>query len=175
MYAIKPEMLGHLEQEEVEAIHMSRARFLELVEETFSKMDLPESRDADLRAELLPVASKMPTFPIGTWLSASRGCGCVVGEYLIARKQIDQHNAVLDELAARKATVEEYLSRSRETSIEAMLEEVPNGGDLLKFGNWIDRAVRCELAAHEVYVEDVYEQRPDDSESSRQVVVVIDD
>lgn len=122
-YTVERMVLGELAREEVTAVRMPRARFMEVVESVLE--DYP-----DLRDELLPVAQSMPRFPMGTWINATRGCGCVVGEYLIAASELD-----------RAGIVREYPEHWGGVDIDALLCQRPNGKRLLGFGNSLDGAL----------------------------------
>src|ERR687889_713374 len=91
-YVVERLMIGAVRPEEVVAVRMPRARFLGLVD---AELDcVAEEWGADvagrLRDRLVPVARSMPVYPLGEWVTPGRGCGCVVGEYLIAARELDR-------------------------------------------------------------------------------------
>lgn len=120
---------GHLGTEsDVSVVHMSREEFLDNVRIVVEHGGPPHfginpdpAKFVDVADELLQTAADMPRFPLGTWMHAQRGCGCVVGEYLIAREIIGR-----EELATGEA------------SVSALLDDLPNGGALYQFGSDID-------------------------------------
>lgn len=125
-YAIERARIGILAQQEVDVVRMPRARFLALVD------DLLRSGYGSLRTKLWPVAQAMATFPLGDWINEDRGCGCVVGEYLIATSELGRA-----ELAARA---------TRGTlRIDSLLAEDSQGGALAEFGEEIDSRIRREV------------------------------
>jgi hypothetical protein len=136
-YVVETLVLGELTQEEVTAVRMPRARFMEVVEGVLESFP-------DLRDELLPVAQSMPRFPMNTWVDPTRGCGCVVGEYLVATSEMDR--AAL----ARESSRGEAQERIRE-----MLFANPNGSELIQFGSDVDERLRDELEEHDTYCADV--------------------
>lgn len=119
---------GILVQEDIRVVKMPRSRFLELVAEL-----LAVERYSMLEAAMLPVAQRMIRFPLGTWINQTRGCGCIVGEYLVAQPEIDRHNL---------ATV---VGR-RSEGIENMIRARPHGRLLIDFGSDIDVNLTTHLA-----------------------------
>lgn len=117
--------VGILKPEEVVAITMPRSVFLDTVRDTIG--ELPDHARESLSEKLLPVASTMERFPLGTWIDSTRGCGCVVGEYLVAADIIERQNA------------DYYANPAR---VEALLAIQPDGGMLWQFGSRIDAAVQ---------------------------------
>lgn len=137
-YVVETMVLGELAQEEVTAVRMLRARFMEVVEGELE--DYP-----DLRDELLPVAQSMPRFPMATWIDERRGCGCVVGEYLIATSELDRAGVT---------------RRLEVSGISALLDELENGRRLIDFGERVDDALRNEIGtrgAEVIVIEDEQE------------------
>jgi hypothetical protein len=131
-YVVERLMIGAVRPEEVVAVRMPRARFLGLVD---AELDcVAEEWGADvagrLRDRLVPVARSMPVYPLGEWVTPGRGCGCVVGEYLIAARELDRA----------------MLARTH-IDVEDLLGDEQDGDALLMFGEGIDHRVRQEAYA----------------------------
>lgn len=73
-------MVGHLTKGAVSAVYMPREPFLKMVRQLVTE----HCSDAITHRKLLTTARRMPRFPMGTWMHQGRGCGCLVGEYLVA-------------------------------------------------------------------------------------------
>lgn len=134
--------IGKLVQEDIVVVHMSRARFLELIDKTLDLNSAfgPERQPfAALRSKIWPVAEQMTTFPFLSWVNY-RGCGCLVGEYLIAADLLDR---------------KEYAGRNIE--IHRMLPELDDGDRLRNFGVRLDRLLQKEIG----YVASPAFDRPD--------------
>lgn len=127
-YKIEEIEVGILRTEKIRSVKMTRARFIEIVEETLM------GYSPDVHDELMPVAKTMPRFPFSAWINPERGCGCVVGEYLVATSEITRHN-----LAIEFNHVDTYSTISR------MLRSNPIGKELMDFGSAIDTALANEL------------------------------
>lgn len=70
-------------EEDALVVRMPRARFLEFVERAAeSAMFRVDGRD--VRERLLATAQTIERFPVNAWIHPLRGCGCVVGEFLVA-------------------------------------------------------------------------------------------
>lgn len=106
--------MGITHRETVPAVRMEREIFMEIV-----KQALGDYSPA-LAERLLPIAQTMTTFPISAWINLSRGCGCVVGEYLVAAEIIERDS--------------HYTSNG----IMELLADDPNGSELVDFGEDID-------------------------------------
>lgn len=122
-YVIERTMVGHLQQEEIDIVRMPRARFLAIVGGLLDE-DYPELRD-----KLWPVAETMPSYPLGEWINEIRGCGCVVGEYLVATSELGRAGVV------------------GASSVEDLISEDPQGDLLLEFGEEVDGRLRDEVRA----------------------------
>lgn len=121
-YVIEKATIGHLKQVEVSVVRMPRERFLEIVD------GLLNESDPGLREELRPVAESMSSYPLGEWINEERGCGCVVGEYLVASSEMGRAGLVDG------------------PSIQCLLSEKISRGDaLLVFGEEIDRRMKAEV------------------------------
>lgn len=86
MYKVTHRELGFVNPTAVPVVEMPRERFLALVDKALASVAVSfesVSTAERVRAEVLPIAETMPHFPVGKW-GTERGCGCVVGEYLIA-------------------------------------------------------------------------------------------
>lgn len=135
-YQIEVLHVGITEAEEVPSIKMPRDTFVQLVRDTIDDNFGGGDDAAWLLGELIPVAETMPRFPLGTWINADRGCGCVVGEYLVATQEIDRHN--LNASGVRQ---------SANSGVYDMLKRRDDHGRLLlRFGSDIDDAVRIHVA-----------------------------
>lgn len=101
-YPTKVVTLGFVEQQDVFAIEMPRADFLSLVEQTLDSSHLYDS----IRDDMIATANTVARFPLNEWIDAQRGCGCgcLVGEYIVANdiitreRRVNEHVNVLDEL-----------------------------------------------------------------------------
>ena len=134
-YVITRRLVGILNEESVTSVDMPRARFIELVEEEINKFayeEWPEDEVEALRREVMPVAQSMPRFPLQTWMNSTRGCGCVIGEYIVATSELD------------RSAINCMLGRGT-TSIQILLSKNPHADILLSFGYAIDNAVTAEV------------------------------
>lgn len=131
-YEIEMLTVGVLQQQTIPSVRMSRERFMEIVERELEDVDdlLPETK-----ALLLATAQSMPRFPIGSWQDEDRGCGCVVGEYLIASSELSRL-----ELAQNLAD----WNADRE-NVCTLLDAREDSYALRKFGFQVDGALRGEI------------------------------
>lgn len=129
-YEIEEIEIGILVKEQVPSVRMSRERFVELVEELLESGEYGDS----VRDKLIPVADTMPRFPFGAWITPERGCGCVVGEYLVATSEIDRFN--LSRMLRQGNQME---------TVQMLLESNPDGEELQRFGGDIDDKLKREL------------------------------
>lgn len=141
---------GILAQEEVRVIRMSRETFVDHVRECIEEhYDYPEA----MLKELMPVAQSMTMFPFDSWLVPSRGCGCVVGEYLVARAAMDRADLVNAMVATtreepRAATMlKGPRSSVGYTSVSEQLRDHPLRGDLVEFGDLINDRLMAAVHA----------------------------
>lgn len=139
-YTLEILHVGITEAEEVPSIKMPRDTFVQLVVDTIDE-NFPDEDGEWLLAELIPVAEKMPRFPLGTWINADRGCGCVVGEYLVATQEIDRHN-----LNVLLRTLSGHRQSANSGVYEMLKRRDDHGRLLLRFGSDIDDAVRIHVA-----------------------------
>jgi hypothetical protein len=130
-YTIATQRFGIVNQQDVTVVFMPRSRFLELVDECADTIE--DDYGVNLLPKLRPVAERMVTFPLNTWVDDQRGCGCVVGEYLVA------HEIVTREVIEPNATVLGLLGADED------------GQALLAFGNLIDSLVEDDLVDHDAY------------------------
>jgi hypothetical protein len=63
-----------------------------------------------LDTELRHIAQKMDRFPLGEWMDTNRGCGCVVGEYLVRNGKINRGDWEIED-ALGCITYGRYLDR----------------------------------------------------------------
>lgn len=138
-YEVKARKVGILEQEVVLSVDMPRKRFIQLVMDVLGLFEQRYGRDqaALLKEELLPVARQMPRFPMGIWVHPTRGCGCVVGEFLVATAELER--AVLIESCLDTGGYHPIVS------VDRLLSQRPDGSLLRDFGFEIDREMRDEL------------------------------
>lgn len=144
-YPASVQTLGHLKQADVMAITMPRSIFLRLVGEALDQYrDNPAHWGSDLPAQLeaivMPTARTMERFPLGTWISQERGCGCIVGEALVAAQQLEELQAPISGTEARQIMVDRY----EVVSVSTLLEEafgVDMRDILYSFGIEIDSVV----------------------------------
>lgn len=137
-YNVYFETVGYLEKTRIKMVSMPRADFVAAVEECIE--DWTRFGDGEsaalLRRELLPVAATMERFPFGQWIATSRGCGCLVGEYLIAQPEMD------------RAMMRDNVGNAPE-NIRAELNKRLGKEDsdvMFSFGNEIDRFLKHYLA-----------------------------
>jgi hypothetical protein len=150
------EELGYLDVEEVAAFHMPRERYLELVDQAVAKARL--QHDLDVGPLVADTAATQHHFPISEWIDEKRGCGCLIGEYLIASNIVARSDWAADIARGDFPHVEELLSREHSAVETLVLKEV---------GFEIDHLLRAELA--DVLFDGVH------APSGRKAVVVFDD
>jgi hypothetical protein len=75
---------GLLEQMPVTAVVIPRADYLEAVMPLIAKVE----HDSD-RERLEETARTQDRFAMDDWINRERGCGCLVGEFLVASDQVD--------------------------------------------------------------------------------------
>lgn len=134
-YEVSRETIGILKPQEVNVVHMSRERFLEIVNDTLAHDPVYQPIAAQMRV----TATEMDRFPLGRWLDPTRGCGCVVGEFLVAQHIIDDRA----EWLANNNTGDLYVLN---VNVLKLLRAQPNGEALATFGSMIDRALRGEVS-----------------------------
>jgi hypothetical protein len=95
----------------------------------------------------------MDRFALSTWMDSQRGCGCLVGEYLVARDVLDREAYVEAFAEAMRTDAASTASVSVEDVIDAAY--APAFADGLKsIGVRIDRALGRALTAHDCrYIE----------------------
>jgi hypothetical protein len=139
VYETKLRTVGILKPQEVVSVDMPRARFMEIVEATLADF-------APLTDELLPVAATMPRFPMSEWQHTERGCGCVVGEYLIATSELSRAELANNEIAKNAWCDECYDDEMPDfVTVDSLLNKRPDSSMLFKFGCEIDHALRSEI------------------------------
>lgn len=131
-YEIEEIEVGILKTEHVASVKMPRERFIKLVSELIDEGSYSDS----VRNKLMPVAESMPRFPLTAWITEERGCGCVVGEYLVATSEIDRAN--LSRLIHQGTS-------NQITTVEKLLSQDPDGTELARFGGDIDEKVKQEI------------------------------
>jgi len=142
-YPVETRTMGLVDEQEITVVVVPRRDFLGVVDRTLTEYVANEAVRADVRA----TAERMETFPFRTFLHPTRGCGCVVGEFLIARRQLDRI-ALTEQARAdmRFNPVAEGFpgSLSSDTVERLLTEELGNDAeDVFLFGNEVD----ADLAA----------------------------
>src|ERR1044072_3861744 len=142
-YETGKQMMGYVNPEIVATVTMPRADFLaafdEVVAEGYETWDQSAGKYAlkpfsdEIVADLRHVAESMPHFPLHSWLT-TRGCGCVVGEYLIAHDILKREQGPVNVVG--------LLARDNHTQRD----------ELIKFGEAIDRLVADRLEDQRVYL-----------------------
>ena len=130
------EMGYYEEKEKVYAINMPRDDWEVLVNDLLNETVLYDQISEEMR----DTAYHMTHYPLGTWMDDKRGCGCVVGEYLIA------HDLVYREKDEDNDTIVNELGKMGEK------------GDILSsFGNTIDVKLCSHLRSHGSHSEPTYQ------------------
>lgn len=122
---------------------MSRERFMLLVEQELAFAGLGRPDGSGTRERLLAVAQSITNFPLQWWVHPQRGCGCVVGEYVVQFEGLDR--------------TESCGTTADDVAMRAMF-----GGPIVDFGIALARAIERELqeagdeslAAEVVLIED---------------------
>jgi hypothetical protein len=138
-YTIDLMAVGILEPQTIYSVYMPREDFLEVFDETLRYFSAEVANDLD--NELRPIAETMPRFPMSAWIAPTRGCGCVVGEYLIARAELDRAAFIEDAFGPHPPN---------NRDIKVMLDDNPLGEHLLGFGNRIDAQLKGHLERYEL-------------------------
>lgn len=131
--------LGILEREDVLAAIMPRADFLDEVDQLLR--DNYDEVHPSVRERIWPVAQTMERFPMGTWINPTRGCGCLLGEYLVAADLIQRQGFAQDLIDDVEYAHEKLCD---------LVFELPNGNALWEFGNEIDSRLNMRLCANGV-------------------------
>lgn len=126
--------MGKVNEATVWVTFMPRADFLECVEQTFvydaeNGTYYPESFKNKMRT----TAQFMDVFAMNDWINEWRGCGCVVGEYLVAHDLLKREDVV-----------------SGDVSVIEVLREQEDFLMLDLFGTNIDAMVGYFLGEHDV-------------------------
>lgn len=139
-------LMGFLEPELVQVLAVSREDFMAVVEKTLGFMAEIAYQDEDnvwrtkmvsydpIRERMLAQAEKMDRFPLSSWMEPNRGCGCLVGEYLVANHTFGEYN---------RQYIANYQGEAQ--SIPDLLRQVESERDaelLIKFGSDIDEALK---------------------------------
>jgi hypothetical protein len=146
-YEVRDEVAGFLTKEEIQVVVMPRADFVKVVEDTLDD-PLNEEEYAPIKDRMMKTARRIKRFALGTYIDSTRGCGCLVGEYLVAAHVINRK---------RVAT--------REMSVTQALLVLPHGSLLSEFGELID----------EVFVEFLKARTPISVNAAYLDAIVIED
>jgi hypothetical protein len=144
---VQREVLGYLKQEEVRAVHVPREWFVGVVNKTIDRR--PEYEP--IRDLMVETAKRVERFPFFTWVDPVRGCGCLVGEYLIAHDILSREEAALQ--AKVSVLTYENPDAAAALGVEALdvSEELSKVHDeetaklLSMFGNTIDGQLRHSM------------------------------
>jgi hypothetical protein len=91
-YPVQTVEVGHTQRYPLHCVVMPRSEFVDIVQEA---IEVAESQhDVTLPDDLLETAKTMESFPLDAWIVKTRGCGCVVGEYLIAHDALQRDDGV---------------------------------------------------------------------------------
>jgi hypothetical protein len=147
MYRQATVKVGHLQKEFIEAVYMSREDFLGVVQDT-----LDSQKDYSLIADkVLKTAQAIERFPFGAWLHTTRGCGCLIGEMLVADEVIDVRNRTAAHIPIDDELVLDVRRKLIPTALQSMtklLEErypPEHVETLVDFGEAIDEAFQIHL------------------------------
>jgi hypothetical protein len=123
--------VGLLATMSTDVVVIPRAEYVKLAERAID--DALKALPDNVRADLLHTAATADRFALGTWCHEMRGCGCLVGEYLIAAAEIDEPNTALKERAALAAgtSIEQRLQRNRGDEVGDTLQEIGQDMDEL--------------------------------------------
>ena len=99
--------VGLLKLMPTKVIVIPRSPYVQIVENLLEGRHLPTT----VRANLIKTARTADRFALGEWIQGTRGCGCLIGEYLVATHEIAEHNSALD---ARR----DFSTDNDESSIE---------------------------------------------------------
>jgi hypothetical protein len=147
-YDIVEAMIGHFQPTPIMCVLMPRGDFVEAVDklvveyaDVYEVEGFPECRR--VLDELGVTAREMDRFPMGIWLDEERGCGCIVGEYLVARKVLQADGVEkVDKLTVRRELCDSIFSRPNrhDESLTAELAAVEpdNYNLLISFGDRIN-------------------------------------
>jgi hypothetical protein len=119
--------MGILNQQEVSVAYVPRSDFLKVVQHALTCHPVSDAN----QERLLDTARTMPSFPLGQWVHETRGCGCLVGEYLIAANHMS------------RAELTQRLGTARSTDIAEILREADSDDfDMLEaIGLFVDTGV----------------------------------
>ncbi len=123
-YVVETIRAGILTTAKINVVKMPRDRFVEIVTEALDEDDY-----GNFRADMLAVAGSIQRFPLAKWIDPIRGCGCLVGEYLVTTCNESRHH-----LAAANVDVENIIVAKE------------NGNYLYDFGVAADDALSLHLA-----------------------------
>jgi hypothetical protein len=138
--------VGYLQEARIDAVFMPREDFLGVVQATLDNAIYEDY--SPIADKVLKTAQTIERFPFGAWLHTTRGCGCLVGEMLVADEVIDEFNRrnqadipIDDELALdirRK-----LIPSSAQPMMNLLKERYPDklAETLADFGDAIDEAL----------------------------------
>lgn len=150
LHEFKVVSTGAVNVEPVLGFTLTRAEFREAVEQALREID-PEWV-SKVREIITPVVDTTERFPLGTWISHARGCGCIVVETIVAAG-----------LIAREAAMNE--AKSMRLDVRVLLTDeygAQLGGALEDFGIHVDHYVTdrvVELSGRYSWSADEFEQR----------------
>lgn len=118
--------VGHLEEQTISAVFMPRGDFLDVVQDTLDS----DEKYLPIAGKVLETAWSVQRFPMGAWIHETRGCGCLIGEMLVADEVIDEYNR--RKLAGVSIIPEEVNADARRNLTERRLESSVEVEKLLK-------------------------------------------
>jgi hypothetical protein len=141
--------VGYLQEERIKVVFMPRKDFLDVVQAT-----LDDARYEDyspIADKVLRTAQIIERFPFGAWLHETRGCGCLIGEMLVADEVIDVRNRTAAHIPIDDELVLDVRRKLIPTALQSMtklLEErypPEHAETLVDFGEVIDEAFQIHL------------------------------
>lgn len=155
-YSFEEQEIGWLTPQKVLVAYMPREDFIELVDEAIQHVSDRIPVYTNRLHELVdPVAKSMERFAVSAWFSPTRGCGCLVGEALIAGMKVEflDQEEFDPSLSARQKMSERWGDSAPHSwkPVNRILREEYNEGDaelLFDLGNDIDERVKKHLSQH---------------------------
>lgn len=145
----------------IEVIDITRSQYLQLVADVIDSRETDAATHKQVQDILMPVARTMKRFPLGAWI-AGRGCGCLVGEALVASHVFDDHNRLNELVEARyEARADHYGPAPARSNLQRALREYVDIQDILRaahgreaarvledVGCQMDHAIRLYVSAY---------------------------
>jgi hypothetical protein len=132
---------------------MPRADYVAIAEEVIEECQESIGIEDHIAAGLMETARTADRFAMAAWISPDRGCGCLVGEFLIALNEVEDYSdAVNDELEARRGAAEVYGGQSIET-VHSRIEGrygTDTAASLIRVGKRMDERMRDRLKEYDI-------------------------